>query len=102
MHRTLRSRGLMGRFAVSAAVAAAIAAAGNVPDAQAQAFADAKSALIDYTQAEIAPGKACDELARFISSDIAEIRAVSVAAEGNVPAHCRVTGLLKPEIAFEV
>jgi hypothetical protein len=102
MHRTLMSRRSTARFAVGGVVAAAISAMGSLPEAQAQAFADAKSALVDYSKADAAPSKACDAMAQFRSEDIAEIRAVSIAAEGAVPAHCRVSGVLKPEIAFEV
>ncbi len=35
-------------------------------------------------------------------ADVVEIAARTVAAEGNTPQHCRVSGLLAPEIAFEV
>jgi feruloyl esterase len=67
-----------------------------------QAFADLKSALVDYSKAELAPRKACEAMAGFKSKDIAEIKAAAMAAETAAPAHCRVTGLLSPEIAFEV
>src|SRR5215470_8941350 len=67
-----------------------------------QAFADAKKSLVDYTKADVSPRKACDALAKFKAKDIAEIHATAVPAASNVPAHCRVTGTLSPEIAFEV
>jgi feruloyl esterase len=102
MQRAFMSRRSTVRFALGGAAALAIASSGGVRDAQAQAFADAKKGLVDYSQADLAPGKECDVMAQFRSEDIAEIRAVSVPADGAVPAHCRVTGLLKPEIAFEV
>lgn len=104
MHPTPAPRRSPFRLSVATAVAAAIAAAGSaIPEeAQAQAFADVKKSLVDYSQADISPGKACDDLAQFRGDEIAEIRAVSIAADNSVPAHCRVTGLLKPEIAFEV
>jgi feruloyl esterase len=70
--------------------------------AGAQAFAEVKNALVDYSKADLAPNKRCDALAQFKSKEIAEIKAVEVAATATAPAHCRVTGLLKPEIAFEV
>jgi hypothetical protein len=108
MHQALesresaRSRQPAIRFAAGAAVAVAMAIAGAIPDAHAQAFADAKNALTDYSRADLTPGKACEAMAQFRNAEVAEIRAVSIAAEGSVPAHCRVTGTLQPEIAFEV
>jgi len=96
---------MSGRSAVRVAIGAAFAAfatLGGAQEARAQAFADVKSALTDYSKADISPGRACESLARYESSDIAGIQAAAIAAEGTTPAHCRVTGMLKPEIAFEV
>jgi feruloyl esterase len=70
--------------------------------AHAQAFADLKSSLVDYSRADLEPRKACDALGKFKSKDIAQIAAASIPAAGTTPAHCRVTGVLSPEIAFEV
>jgi feruloyl esterase len=72
------------------------------PPAQAQAFSEAKSALIDYTDAHLLPRKTCDSIGALRSQDIVEIHATKIAGEGGVPGHCRVTGTLTPEIAFEV
>jgi len=69
--------------------------------ASAQDFADLKSALVDYSQADLEPHKACEALAKFKSKEIVRISAMAMPA-GDVPAHCRVTGMLTPEIAFEV
>src|SRR5262245_11231367 len=70
--------------------------------ANAQAFADLKTALVDYSKADIAPGKSCETIGQFKSKDIAQIAAATIPGDANVPAHCRVTGVLSPEIAFEV
>jgi hypothetical protein len=70
--------------------------------ARAQAFADLKGALVDYSKATTEPRKACDALGKFKSKEIAQISAVAISASDAAPAHCRVTGLLSPEIAFEV
>lgn len=67
-----------------------------------QAFADAKGASVDYSKAEISPRKPCDTLTKFKAKEIVEIHATAIPASNNVPAHCRVTGVLSPEIAFEV
>jgi feruloyl esterase len=70
--------------------------------AHAQAFADVKSALVDYSKADLQPRKTCEDLGKFKSKEIVQIAATAMPAAGNAPAHCRVTGLISPEIAFEV
>ena len=67
-----------------------------------QDFADVKTALVDYSKAEFEPHKTCDELGKFKSKDIAQIAAEAIASTDTAPAFCRVSGLLSPEIAFEV
>jgi hypothetical protein len=73
-----------------------------VTPARAQAFADLKNGLVDYSKADVAPRKTCEAMGKFKAKDIAEIHATEIPAAAVVPAHCRVTGLLAPEIAFEV
>jgi Tannase and feruloyl esterase len=73
-----------------------------VPPAYGQAFADLKTALVDYSKADINPHKACEAIGKFKSKEIATITATPMPASPGAPAHCRVTGLLSPEIAFEV
>lgn len=87
---------VMQGFAVVALMAFAA-----VP-ARSQAFNEAKTALVDYSKADLAPHEACDALAKFKSPDIAKIDAESIPAAASTPANCRVSGLLSPEIAFEV
>src|SRR5579884_3303331 len=87
---------------VSMALAAVALAFLMAPGARAQAFADRKSALVDYSQADIGPHKSCEALEKFKSKDIAQIAAANIPDSSAAPAHCRVTGLLSPEIAFEV
>ncbi|MEJ1963188.1 MAG: tannase/feruloyl esterase family alpha/beta hydrolase [Gammaproteobacteria bacterium] len=70
--------------------------------AHAQVFASAKSALADYSRAGLAPGQTCESMARFKSKDVREIHATSIAATDSTPANCRISGVLAPEIAFEV
>src|SRR5581483_10163672 len=82
-------------------VAGAVVIAAAALSAYAQDFAEAKSALVDYSKADLAPAKTCEALAKFKSKEIAQITAAVIAA-GEAPAHCRVTGVLSPEIAFEV
>ncbi len=82
-------------------VAAVLIAATAVP-AGAQAFADRKTALVDYSKADMAPRKMCEALDRFRTKEIAQITAATMPATDAAPAYCRVTGLFNPEIAFEV
>ncbi|MFM2125749.1 MAG: hypothetical protein RL328_2200 [Acidobacteriota bacterium] len=70
--------------------------------AQAQVFTEAKGGLIDYSRADQAPRKSCDALTKFNAKEIAEIHATTMPASAAAPEHCRVTGTLSPEIAFEV
>jgi feruloyl esterase len=83
-------------------VGAAILTTSAATSARAQAFADLKTALVDYSRADKEPRKTCAALNKFKSKEIAQITAVMIAATPAAPAHCRVTGLLRPEIAFEV
>jgi len=80
----------------------ALAAAALAAPAHGQAFADLKSALVDYSKSDQEPRKACEALGQFKSKEIAQITAVNVAASAVAPAHCNVSGTLAPEIAFEV
>ncbi len=70
--------------------------------ARAQAFADLKTAAVDYSKSDLTPAVPCENLARFTAPDIATMQARMVPAAGDAPVHCRVSGVLKPEIAFEV
>jgi hypothetical protein len=67
-----------------------------------QAFTDLKTAVVDYSKSDMEPHKTCEAIGKFKSKDIAMIAATAMPADATTPAHCRVTGLLSPEIAFEV
>jgi feruloyl esterase len=73
-----------------------------LPAAHAQPFADARSSQARYSGGSLMPTAQCERLAALELDDLVEIAARTVAAEGAVPAHCRVSGVLEPEIAFEV
>jgi feruloyl esterase len=70
--------------------------------ARAQAFADLKKAAVDYSKSDLTPVMPCENLSRFVSPDIASVQAHMVPAAGEAPVHCRVSGVLRPEIGFEV
>jgi hypothetical protein len=92
-----RPRARPAAAATLLAVTAALAA-----PASAQPFANAKNASSNYTNASLAPRGACEQLASFKTDELVSIAARPIAAEGASPAHCRVSGTLAPEIAFEV
>lgn len=84
------------------ALASAVLLAASVIPVQAQVFADLKMSRVDYSRSDIEPKKGCDALGRYKTKEITQIAAVMKPAAGAVPAFCDVTGLLAPEIAFEV
>jgi hypothetical protein len=85
---------------VVGAAAAALTLGGHA--AWAQAFSAAGSSLSHYNQAKIAPHMSCEALGQYTAKDVVTLAAQTVAASGAVPAYCRVSGVLAPEIAFEV
>ena len=85
----------------SAAVVSCLACAVGAGSAYAQPFADRDKASVDYSAAELGPAKTCETLARP-SAEVVEMTATAVAAGDSAPAFCRVTGVIAPEIAFEV
>jgi len=78
-----------------------ILGAAAVP-AFAQPFANGKTSLANYTVADSTPQKSCESLAAFKSDGIVSINARLVPPTADTPQHCRVTGVITPEVAFEV
>jgi hypothetical protein len=70
--------------------------------ASAQPFANARTSTANYTVTDTSPQKACDSLGTFKSEGIVSIQARVVPATADTPQHCRVTGVITPEVAFEV
>ena len=85
-----------------AAAGAALLAVALPLAASAQPFADARSSVAGYTVTDTSPQKTCESLASFKGDGIVSIAARVVAATADVPQHCRVTGVITPEVAFEV
>jgi hypothetical protein len=96
--QTLRSALVSVSIAFGAAILIAVV---SIP-ARAQAFSELKAALVDYSKADLEPRKACELLGKYKSKEIGQITSVIMPAGPAAPAHCRVTGVLSPEIAFEV
>jgi Tannase and feruloyl esterase len=80
----------------------AVALAVTAQTAFAQAFSAAKNSLADYTNAKLIPRMPCGALSEFTAGEVLKISASVVDAAAGVPLHCRVSGVLAPEIAFEV
>jgi hypothetical protein len=72
------------------------------PAVSAQDFSNVKTALVDYSKADLEGRKGCEQLGKFTSKDIVQIAAAAVSVSDAAPSYCHVTGLLTPEIAFEV
>ena len=70
--------------------------------AAAQAFANASKATSQYSVADATPSKSCESLSSFKADGIVAIAARIVAATPETPQHCRVTGTIAPEVAFEI
>ena len=70
--------------------------------AAAQPFANAKTSAANYTVVDTSPQKPCESLASLAGAGIVSLQARIVAADADTPQHCRVTGVIAPEVAFEV
>jgi feruloyl esterase len=68
----------------------------------AQPFINAKTSLANYTVAATAPQKTCESLANFKSDEVVTVQSRVVAATADTPQHCRVVGVIAPEVAFEI
>ena len=70
--------------------------------ASAQPFAAAAESRAGYSGGSIVPTARCEALAELELPDLVEISTRVIEPEGAVPGHCRVSGVLDPEVAFEV
>src|SRR5580765_5833118 len=74
----------------------------SVLPAGAQPFSNADRSRAKYAVADATPSKACNDLSAFAGDGIVSIAARVVAATSDTPQHCRVTGVISPEVAFEI
>ena len=65
-------------------------------------FIDAAKSPLNYSHATVKPQMACRELRGLTDANTSILSAEIMAAGGGVPEHCRVSGLIAPEIRFEV
>ncbi len=94
---------MLNRFAV-AVLAMAVLSWSFSADAQfTYSFSDAAQSTIDYSTPSVMPKRACAALQTGAGArDVAITSAATVAAANGVPQHCRVRGVIAPEIGFEV
>ena len=97
-HRTRRRQ--MTPMLYVVAGAAALGVTGR--PAAAQEFSGAKQSASGYSQARMVPHMGCQALGQYPARDLLSVAATAMPARPGAPAHCRVTGTLAPEIAFEV
>jgi len=94
----MRARALAGALsAVAALTFCAPAGAQNT-----YSFLDADKSPINYSLANAMPQMKCADLRAASTTDITVISAQLISAADGVPEHCRVTGNILSEIAFEV
>ena len=65
-------------------------------------FLDAQKSPPNYRLGTIGPRLACKDLLRFSDEKTTILLAETVAPTGDVPAFCRVVGIIQPEVKFEV
>ncbi len=69
----------------------------------AQPFAELRNSAVNYAVATAEPKTTCEALAKsFSDKDVVSLTTRTIAATDAAPAHCRVSGVLAPEIGFEV
>ena len=95
----------MTRLNRLAVIAIAVLGTGALLPAEvrAQAFADASKGLVNYRLSEYVPSAACDGFASSVKiADLVSLQAREVPAADGAPTHCRLSGVISPEVAFEV
>lgn len=97
----MRQHGASAALAVGAVLVSVLAAA----PASAQngySFLDSARSAVAYAQAATKPQLPCRDLRSLAGGDVSIIAAEVVAAADGVPEHCRVSGVIAPEVRFEV
>ena len=90
---------------LAAGASVALATLALAAPAQAQngySFIDAAKSPINYSIANAKPQMKCADLRSFSDAETTIIDAQIVSAADGVPEHCRITGNILPEVAFEV
>ena len=75
---------------------------GTVAAQNGSSFLDASRSAIDYTVATTRPAVACESLRSLTGHDFSIVSATVVETTPEVPEHCRLFGVIPPEIRFNV
>lgn len=65
-------------------------------------FSDAGHSAVNYSYAAVQPRHACDALQGLADGNLTILATEAVPADGTVPAHCLVRGVIAPEVEFRV
>ncbi|WP_204309190.1 hypothetical protein, partial [Klebsiella michiganensis] len=65
-------------------------------------FQDASASAIRFTLATTPPRMACADMRALETATTTIISSETIPANADAPEHCRVTGVIAPEIRFEV
>jgi hypothetical protein len=91
------AKGVLAALALSPAFVSAGALAQN-----GYSFGDAANSAVRYGTAPATPVMTCANVAGLATAETTVVSARVVPAADGVPEHCRVNGLIQPEIRFEV
>src|SRR5258708_23908743 len=90
-------KGVLAALALSPAFVSAGALAQN-----GYSFTDAANSAVHYDVAPAKPAMSCVSVANRATAETTIISVRTVPEADGVPEHCRVTGLIQPEIRFEL
>lgn len=65
-------------------------------------FSNSRNAVTPFRTGSVKPSSHCAELSRSDEPGVSIISALNVAATDELPAYCRVRGVISPEIRFEI
>src|SRR5258708_9040602 len=93
----VRVKGVLAALALSRAFVSAGALAQN-----GYSFTDAANSAVHYDVAPAKPAMSCVSVANLATAETTIISVRTVPEADGVPEHCRVTGLIQPEIRFQL
>jgi feruloyl esterase len=79
-----------------------VAMAAPVAAQNGSSFLDAATSAVQYSVTSARPILACADMTGLASAETTIVSARTIAAANGVPAHCRISGLIAPEIRFEL
>jgi len=96
-------RNLIRKIAVTAACSICCSLFSSLAIAQnGFSFRELADAASPYNNATVAPQMSCEDLLSIAIPELVENSVELIPANGDVPAHCRMDGVLAPEIGFQI